>query len=147
MHRRLLATILVASLTLIALAGIAVAAGKPKRGTYIDTKLQVYITTTKDAKAIKSFQAPCTFKTDTGETTQSGSMIVSRKITIKPNGGFSYTGKAKIYSGDPQPSIGTVKVSATYSGGRYKGTATFPASSGCDVTTFSAKYYGVNPQG
>lgn len=147
MHRRLIATILAASLTLIAVAGVAIAAGKPKRGTYIDTKLQVYITTTADVSAIKSIQAPCLRKLSTGGTTQSGSLIVSRKIKINSKGGFSYNGKAKIYMGEPKPAVETVKISATYSGGKYKGTATFPAKYECEVTAFSAKYYGVNPQG
>ncbi len=148
MHRRLIATIVAASLTLIAVAGVAIAAGKPKRGTYIDTKLQVYITTTKDVSAVKSFQAPCLGKSSTGELVQSGSMVVSRRMKIKPGGAFSYSGKAKIYSGSaPKPAIETVKVKASYTGGKYKGTASFPAKYECETTAFSAKYYGVNPQG
>lgn len=147
MPRRLFATILVAALTLIAIAGIAVAAGKPKRGTYIDTTLQVYITTTKDAKAIKSFQAPCTTKLPSGDIRSGGSMTVNRKIKLNAKGGFTYTGNAKIFTSDPDPDVAKVTIKATYSGGKYKGTATFPATYGCDVTSFSAKYYGVNPQG
>jgi len=147
MPRRLSATILVTSLTLIAFAGLATAAGKPKRGTYIDTALQVYIVTTKDVSAIKSVQAPCLSKLDTGATTQSGSLTLSRKIKLNGKGGFSYTGKAKIYTGAPKPAVETVTVKATYSGGKYKGTAKFPAKYGCELTTFSARYYGVNPQG
>ncbi len=147
MPRRLIATTLVAALTMIAFAGLATAAGKPKRGTYIDTALQVYITTTKDVSAIKSFQSPCLRKTSTGETSGSGSMTVSRKIKLNGKGGFSYKGKAKIYTSAPKPAVENVTITAKYSGGKYKGTATFPAKYGCEVTTFSAKYYGVNPQG
>jgi hypothetical protein len=147
MPRRLFATILVTSLTMIAFASLATAAGKPKRGTYIDTALQVYIVTTKDVSAIKSIQAPCLQKTSTGATAGSGSMTVSRKIKLNSKGGFAYKGKAKIYTSAPKPAVENVTVTAKYSGGKYKGTATFPAKYGCEVTTFSAKYYGVNPQG
>ncbi len=147
MPRRLIATTVVASVALIALAGIAPAAGKPKRGTYIDTALQVYIVTTKDVSAIKSIQAPCLQKTSTGETSGSGSMTVSRKIKLNGKGGFSYKGKARITTRDAKPAVENVTIAAKYSGGKYKGTATFPAKYECEVTTFSAKYYGVNPQG
>ena len=147
MPRRLSATILATSLILIAFAGLATAAGTPKRGTYIDTKLQVYVTTTKDAASIKSFQAPCLRKLDTGATTQSGSMTISRKIKINGKGGFSYSGNAKIFSSNPTPEVAKVAVKASFSGGKFKGTATFPAKYECEVTSFSAKYYGVNPQG
>jgi hypothetical protein len=147
MPRRLIATTVVASVALIAFAGIAPAAGKPKRGTYIDTALQVYIVTTKDVSAIKSIQAPCLQKTSTGATVGSGSMTVSRKIRLNGKGGFSYTGNARISTSNSKPEVARVTVKARYSGGRYKGTATFPAKFGCEVTTFSAKYFGVNPQG
>jgi hypothetical protein len=147
MHRRLLATILVASLSPIALVGIATAAGTPKRGTYIDTELQLYIVTTKDVSAVKSFQTTCLRKSATGALEQSGSMTVSRKIRIKPNGGFSYSGKAKIFTGGTSAVIATVRIRASYSGGKFKGTAACPAKDGFEPATFSAKYYGVNPQG
>lgn len=147
MPRRLIATTVAASVALIALAGIAPAAGKPKRGTYIDTALQIYIVTTKDVSAIKSIQAPCLQKTSTGETSGNGSMTVSRKIKLNGKGGFSYTGNARIVTADAKPEVAKVTVTAKYSGGRYKGTVTFPAKFECEVATFSAKYYGVNPQG
>ena len=147
MPRRLVATTVAFALALTALAGVALAAGKPKRGTYIDTALQVYITTTKDVSAIKSFQAPCSTKLPSGETRSGGSMTVSRKIKLNAKGGFTYTGNAKIYTSNPTPDVAKVTIKATYRGGKYKGTATFPSKYGCDVTAFNAKYYGVNPQG
>jgi hypothetical protein len=122
----------------------ALAASSPKRGTYIDPKLQTYIVTTKDVTAIKSFQQPC-FNSASG--VQGGSFIVSRKIKLKAGGAFSYTGKAKIYASDPDPKIGTVTIKASFKNGKYKGTATFPKSYACKAANFSAKYYGVNPKG
>ena len=143
MHRLARLAIAVALMSACAVAP-ALAASSPKRGYYIDPKLQTYIITTKDVTAIKSFQQPC-FNSDSG--TQNGSFIVSRKIKLKAGGGFSYTGKAKIYTGDPTPKIGTVKITASFKNGKYKGTATFPKAYACKPVNFSAKYYGVNPQG
>ena len=74
-------------------------------------------------------------------------MIVSRKIKIKSNGSFSYTGNAKIYAGNPKPNIDKVTITATFSKGKYKGTATFPKGTPARSPTSSAKYYGVNPGG
>jgi hypothetical protein len=136
-------------LPLIALVGVAaivpavaLAAG-PKRGTYIDTKLQTYIVTTKDVSAVKSFQTQCT-RASTGQA--GGSFSISRKIRLNSKGGFSYTGKAKLFtSGDPV--VDTVKVTATFSKGRFKGTAEWPKGYDCKIDSFSAKYYGVNPRG
>lgn len=139
-----------AALTLVGACAATpvLAASSPKRGTYIDVKQQLYITTTKDVSAIKSFQAPCLRKGTTGTLVQSASMTLSRKIRIKPNGGFSYSGKARIYSGSaPKPAIENVRIRASYSGGKYKGTASFPAKYECAATPFTAKYYGVNPKG
>ena len=143
MHRLARLAIAVALMSACAVAP-ALAASSPKRGYYIDPKLQTYIITTKDVTAIKSFQQPC-FNSDSG--TQNGSFIVSRKIKLKAGGGFSYTGKAKIYTGDPAPKIGTVTISASFKNGKYKGTATFPKGYACKPANFSAKYYGVNPGG
>ena len=143
MHRLARLAIAVALMSACAVAP-ALAASSPKRGYYIDPKLQTYIITTKDVTAIKSFQQLC-FNSDSG--TQNGSFIVSRKIKLKAGGGFSYTGKAKIYTGDPAPKIGTVTISASFKNGKYKGTATFPTGYACAPANFSAKYYGVNPQG
>ncbi len=141
MHRSI-RFIIAAGLVSACAVAPALAASGPKRGYYIDPKLQTYIITTKDISAIKSFQTACIYAGG-----QSGSFIVSRKIKIKSNGSFSYSGNAKIYRGNPKPDIGPVKITATFSKGKYKGTATFPDESGCSPAKFSAKYYGVNPQG
>ena len=122
----------------------ALAASSPKRGYYIDPKLQTYIITTKDVSAIKSFQTSC-YNTDSGE--ENGSFIVKRKLKLKPGGGFSYTGNASIYNGDPKPAIAKVTITASFKNGKYKGTATFPTGYACKPANFSAKYYGVNPGG
>jgi len=143
MHR--LARLAVAA-ALIAVCGVLPAiasAAAPKRGYYIDAKLGTYIITTKDVSAIKSFQTACI--NESGG--QNGSFIVSRKIKLKPGGAFSYSGNAKIYTGQPKPAIAKVTITATFKKGRYKGTATFPKGYQCKPAAFSAKYYGVNPQG
>jgi len=141
MRRRLAATLLVAALTTAATA--ATAAAGPKRGTYIDVKLQTYITTTKDVSAVKSFQTTCVRSTGV----QGGSIVVSRKLKLNRSGGFSFSGKGKIYGGDPKPYIDTVKIKASYKNGRFKGTVEIPEKYGCAPSSFSAKYYGVNPKG
>ena len=143
MHRLARLTIAVALVAACAVAP-ALAASSPKRGYYIDAKLQTYIITTKDVTAIKSFQQPCV---NSDGAAQGSSFTVSRKIKLKSGGGFSYTGKAKIYTGDPTPKIGTVKITASFKNGKYKGTATFPTGYACKPANFSAKYYGVNPGG
>lgn len=143
MHRLVRLAIATALVAACAVAP-ALAASYPKRGYYIDPKLQTYIITTKDISAIKSFQTACT-RTETG--TQNGSFIVSRKIKIKANGSFSYSGNAKIYTGNPKPDIAKVTITASFKNGKYKGTATFPKGYACEPAKFSAKYYGVNPQG
>ena len=143
MHRLARLAIAVALVAACAVAP-ALAASSPKRGYYIDPKLQTYIITTKDVTAIKSFQQPC-FNSDTG--TQGGSFIVSRKLKLKSGGGFSYTGNAKIYTSNPKPDIAKVTITASFKNGKYKGTATFPKGYACKPANFSAKYYGVNPGG
>ena len=78
MHR-LARLAIAAALVAVCAVAPALAASSPKRGYYIDPKLQTYIITTKDISAIKSFQTACV--TDSGG--QNGSFIVSRKIKIK----------------------------------------------------------------
>lgn len=140
MRRRLAATALVAALILT--AGTGVAAAGPKRGTYIDVKLQTYITTTKDVTAVKSFQTACV-----RNGVQGGSITVSRKLKINRAGGFSFTGKAKLYVGATEPYVDTIQIRASFKNGRFKGTVTAPEKYGCAPARFSAKYYGVNPKG
>lgn len=140
MRRRLSATALVAVLILTATTATAVAG--PKRGTYIDVKLQTYVTTTKDISAVKSFQTACV-----RNGVQSGSITVSRKLKINRSGGFSFTGKAKIYAGAIDPYVDTVEIKASFKNGRFKGTVETPEKYGCSKVSFSARYYGVNPKG
>ncbi len=122
----------------------ALAASVPKRGYYIDPKLQTYIITTKDVTAIKSFQTACV-NSDSG---QNGSFIVSRKITLKSDGGFSYTGNAKIYNGDPKPKHRQGQDHRDVQQRQVQGHGDVPeGATRCDAANFSAKYYGVNPRG
>ncbi len=81
MHRLVRLAIATALVAACAVAP-ALAASYPKRGYYIDPKLQTYIITTKDISSIKSFQTACT-RTDTG--TQNGQLTVSR--TSRPSSG------------------------------------------------------------
>lgn len=141
MPRRLAATLLAAVLILSATAATAVAG--PKRGTYIDVKLQTYITTTKDVSAVKSFQTTCV----RADGTQGGSIIVNRKLKLNRSGGFAFSGKGRIYAGGTNPYVDTVKITASFKNGRFKGSVELPAKFGCTKTAFSAKYYGVNPKG
>lgn len=143
MHR--LARLAIATALVAACAvAPALAASSPKRGYYIDAKLQTYIITTKDITAIKSFQQQCV---NSDGAAQGSSFTVSRKIKLKPGGGFSYTGNAKISTGNPKPDIAKVTITASFKNGKYKGTATFPKGYACAPANFSAKYYGVNPGG
>lgn len=140
MRRRLAATALVAALVLT--AATATAAAGPKRGSYIDAKLQTYITTTKDVSAVKSFQTACI-----RNGSQIGSIMVNRKLKLGRSGGFSFTGKAKIYAATSTPYVDTVEIAARFTKGRFKGTVTAPEKYGCSKVSFSARYYGVNPKG
>jgi hypothetical protein len=143
MHRLTRLAIAAVLVAVCAIAPAIASAAAPKRGYYIDPKLQTYIITTKDVTAIKSFQTACI--NESGG--QNGSFIVSRKIKLKSGGAFSYSGNAKIYNGAPKPAIAKVTITATFKNGKYKGTATFPKGYLCKPAVFSAKYYGVNPGG
>jgi hypothetical protein len=125
----------------------AVVLASPKPGYYIDTKLQIYIYTTNDASKIKSFNAPCYVKPQGGgEATQQGGWLLTKHLKISKKGKFSYNGKVKLSSTDT--STIKIKIAGGFKKGRAKGTITYdPATSSCEKTTFSGKYYGKHPQG
>jgi hypothetical protein len=125
----------------------AVVFASPKAGYYIDPKLQVYIQTSSDASVIKSFQAPCFITPQGGgEPTQQGGWILKKHLKISRKGKFSYSGKVKLQS--LSTSRIKIKIAGGFKKGKAKGTITYdPASSSCEKTTFSGKYYGKHPQG
>lgn len=125
----------------------AVVLASPKAGYYIDPKLQVYIQTSGDASVIKSFQAPCFIKPQGGgEPTQQGGWVLKKHLKISKKGKFSYSGKVKLQSTDT--STIKVKIAGGFKKGKAKGTIKYDsASSFCEKTTFTGKYYGKHPQG
>lgn len=134
-------------LVVLLLAAPAVAwAAYPKRGTYIDVKLQAYLTTTKDARALKSMTFPCQYKAGDGSTVTGGGIQILRKVKISSAGSVSYRGKAKVSEGSSPQVVKDVAVTAKFANNRVKGTLTVKDSV-CLPVTFNAKNFGVNPQG
>jgi hypothetical protein len=140
---------LAVALSLAAAAAVlpAVVLASPKAGYYIDPQLQVYVQTSNDASVIKSFQAPCFITPQGGgEPTQQGGWILKKHLKISKKGKFSYSGKVKLQSSST--SNIKIKIAGGFKKGKAKGTITYdPASSSCEKTTFSGKYYGKHPQG
>ncbi|MFA9271830.1 MAG: hypothetical protein ACEQSX_13945 [Baekduiaceae bacterium] len=137
----------VALLAILFAAAPAVAwAAYPKRGTYIDVKLQAYLTTTKDAKALKSMTFPCQYKAGDGSTVTGGGIQILRKVKISSAGSVSYRGKAKVSESSSPQVVKDVTVNAKFANNRVKGTVTVKDSV-CLPVTFNAKNFGVNPQG
>lgn len=131
----------------IALLAPAVAwAAFPKRGVYADVKLQAYLTTTKDAKALKSMTFPCQYRANDGRTISGGGVQIIRKVRISRSGRVSYSGKATVFEGSSPKAVKNVTVTARFAGGRARGTLTVKDSV-CLPVTFSAKYLGENPRG
>jgi hypothetical protein len=140
---------LAVALSLAAAAAVlpAVVLASPKAGYYIDPQLQVYVQTSNDASVIKSFQAPCFITPQGGgEPTQQGGWILKKHLKISKKGKFSYSGKVKLQSSST--SNIKIKIAGGFKKGKAKGTITYDrASSSCEKTTFSGKYYGKHPQG
>jgi hypothetical protein len=138
MTRRALVLALLAAFALlvpaVALAGV-------KRGTYIEPKSQTYIVTNKAGTSIKTFQFPCLVG---GE--QQGGNLISKGLTISSKGAFSYKGKSTLQAGSK--SVISVSITGKFVDGKIKGTVKYlTAGVGCADRSYSAKYYGVNPQG
>lgn len=137
------------ALAVLGLAATPAAADTPKRGYYIAPADQVYVIVSKDRKSIKSFQGNCNFKDSSGAKTSSGSLYTGKatRIKISASGSFSYSGTLLLpdqYGGKPKRVKGTV--TGSFKNGKAKGSYGSTAA-GCELTTFSGRYYGVNPQG
>ena len=134
---------------LVATAAVlpAVVLASPKAGYYIDPKLQVYIHTNNAATKVTSINAPCYVKPQGGgEATQQGGWLLTKHLKISKKGKFSYNGKVKLSSFDT--SNIKIKIAGRFTKGKAKGTITYdPATSSCEKTTFTGKYYGKHPQG
>jgi hypothetical protein len=138
MTRRALVLAVLAALALLV---PAVALAAVKRGTYIEVKSQTYIVTNKAATSIKVFQFPCVIG---GE--QRGANAITKGIKINAKGAFAYKGKSTLRA-DTQ-SVISVSITGRYVDGKIKGTVKYVTKDlGCEDRSYSAKYYGVNPQG
>lgn len=138
MTRRALILALLAAFALlvpaVALAGV-------KRGYYIEVSSQTYLQTNKAATSIKSFNFPCVV-----DGQQQGGNVISKGLKISSTGAFSFTGKSTLRSSGN--SVISVKVTGKYVNGKIKGTIKYLTEGvACADRSYSAKYYGVNPQG
>jgi hypothetical protein len=130
-----------AALTAFALLAPAVALAGIKRGYYIEVKSQTYIQTNAAATSIKSFSFPCIV-----DGTQQGGSTITKGLKLSSTGAFSYSGKTTLRSSSN--SVISVKVTGKYVNGKVKGTITYLTDGvTCADRSYSAKYYGVNPQG
>jgi hypothetical protein len=133
--RLLAATALLALLILPALA-----LAKVKRGTYIEVKSQTYITTNVAATKIKSLNLACM-----RNGVQSGGNLIAKSLKIT-NGKFSFEGKSTLRS--TSNSVIRIKVTGKFGDNKITGKITYlDAPAPCTSRSYSAKYYGVNPQG
>jgi hypothetical protein len=133
--RRLAATALLALLILPALA-----LAKVKRGTYIEVTSQTYITTNVAATKIKSLNLACM-----RNGVQSGGNLIAKNLKIT-NGKFSFEGKSTLRS--TSNSVIRIKVIGKFGDNKITGKITYlDAPAPCTSRSYSAKYYGVNPQG
>lgn len=139
------------ALAALGLAAAPAVADTPKRGYYIDPAQQVYVIVTKDRKAIKSFQGACNVKNaETGQISQTGSIYTGKATRIKvgPSGSFSYSGTLLLPNSYGPAYRIKGKVTGSFKNGKAKGTYQVTGTgAACEPTTFSGKYYGVNPQG
>jgi hypothetical protein len=138
MTRRVL---VLAVLTAFALLVPAVALAGVKRGYYIEVSSQTYIQTNAAATSIKSFNFPCMV-----DGQQQGGSNITKGIKLSSTGTFSYSGKTTLRS--LSNSVISVKITGKYVNGKLKGTIKYVTDGvGCADRSYSAKYYGVNPQG
>jgi hypothetical protein len=138
MTRRVLVLAVLAAFALlipaVALAGI-------KRGYYIEVSSQTYIQTNKAATSIKSFNFPCII-----DGQQQGGNALTKGLKISSTGAFSFSGKSTLRGSSN--SVISVKVTGKYVNGKVKGTIKYLTEGvACADRSYSAKYYGVNPQG
>jgi hypothetical protein len=140
MRRLRLLRLLAAGALLLALMVPALALAKVKRGTYIEVKTQTYITTNAAATKIKSLNVPCIYN---GQ--QYGGNLITKALKINA-GKFAFNGKSTL-RGVGNNSVINVKVTGTFANGKITGKITYLAPANCTARSYSAKYYGVNPQG
>jgi hypothetical protein len=140
MPRSRLLRLLAASALLALLIVPALALAKVKRGTYIEVKTQTYIATNVAATKIKSLNIPCIRN---GQ--QSGGNLITKALKII-DGKFSFDGKSTLRGFGN--SVIKVKVTGRFGDGKITGRITYlDAPAPCTTRSYSAKYYGVNPQG
>ena len=133
--------LVLAVLTAFALLVPAVALAGVKRGYYIEVKSQTYIQTNVAATSIKSFNFPCLV-----DGQQQGGSNITKGLKLSSTGAFSYNGKTTLRS--LSNSVISVKITGKYVNGKLKGTIKYLTDGvGCADRSYSAKYYGVNPQG
>jgi streptogramin lyase len=112
-----------------------------KRGYYIEVSSQTYIQTNKAATSIKSFQFPCLVNGG-----QSGGNLLIKPLKISKNGSFSFRGKSTLRSGSN--TVVSVAVGGRFKGNKIQGRISYLTKGvACANRTYTAKYYGVNPQG
>ncbi|HWI73055.1 MAG TPA: hypothetical protein VNT55_13960, partial [Baekduia sp.] len=112
-----------------------------KRGYYIEIKTQTYIITNKAATSIKSFTFPCMV----GGTQQGGNGI-TKAMKISKTGAFSFSGKSTLRGSSN--SVISVKVTGKFKNNKVTGQIRYLTDGvGCADRKYTAKYYGVNPQG
>jgi hypothetical protein len=133
--------LVLAVLTAFALLVPAVALAGVKRGYYIEVKTQTYIQTNAAATSIKSFSFPCIV-----DGQQQGGNAITKGIKIAGTGKFAFKGKSTLRSSSN--SVISVDIAGKYSNGKLKGTIKYLTDGvACADRSYSAKYYGVNPQG
>jgi phage gp45-like len=129
-----------ALLLLLMVPALALAKIKVTRGTYIEVKTQTYIVTNAAATKIKSLNVPCIH-----DGQQYGGNLITKALKI--NGGkFSFDGKSTLRGVGNNSVIG-VKVTGTFGNGKITGKISYAAPVACTTRSYSAKYYGVDPQG
>jgi hypothetical protein len=140
MPRLRLLRLVAASALLVLLILPALALAKVKRGTYIEVKSQTYIVTNAAATKIKSLNIPCIRN---GQRSGGNLLTKSLKIT---DGKFSFEGKSTLRS--ISNSVIRIKVTGRFGDNKITGKVTYlDAPAPCTTRSYSAKYYGVNPQG
>ena len=140
MPRSRLLRLLAAGALLLLLILPALALAKVKRGTYIEVKTQTYIVTNAAATKIKSLNVPCMRN---GQ--QSGANLITKTLKIT-EGKFSFDGKSTLRGFGN--GVIKVKVTGKFGDGKITGKVTYLDSPApCTTRSYSAKYYGVNPQG
>jgi hypothetical protein len=140
MPRLRLLRLLALSALLVLLILPALALAKVKRGTYIEVKSQTYIVTNAAATKIKSLNLACM-----RNGVQSGGNLITKSLKIT-EGKFSFEGKSTLRS--TSNSVIRIKVTGRFGDNKITGKITYlDAPAPCTTRSYSAKYYGVNPQG